>query len=55
MALIQLDHTFIVASWPAERNVHEARKQLNFSRWPEYGSEGQRQLFRANWRASKQK
>jgi cytochrome c len=33
------------ASWLVERDVLEARKQLNFSRWPEYGSEGERQLL----------
>jgi cytochrome c len=33
------------ASWLVERDVIEGRKQMNFSRWPEYGPEGQRQLL----------
>lgn len=32
-------------SWMLERDVAEARKFLNLSRWPEYGPEGQRQLL----------
>lgn len=33
------------ASWLLERDVQEARKFMNLSRWPEYGPEGQRQLL----------
>jgi hypothetical protein len=33
------------ASWLVERDVQAARKAMNLSRWPEYGSEGQHQLL----------
>ncbi len=32
------------ASWLLEQDVSEGRKFLNFSRWPDYGPEGQSQL-----------
>ena len=35
------------ASWLVERDVTEARKHMNFSQWPAYGADGQRQLLAA--------
>lgn len=33
------------ASWLLERDVLNGRKFMNFSSWPEYGDEGQRQIL----------